>query len=432
MFDWLTNLFARRVSPDDPGREGGRKWQEAALEHALWTWGISSPRDDTVSITPASALQFSAVWACVRIISQTIASLGWHTYQTSADGRSKEPLADDISWVLGWQANPEVTAYAFREALLKDALLCGNGFAEIQRDLSGRVMWLWRISPERVTVARDDGGSLVYLIDNGTGKDKTVLPPADVYHLRGLSADGVVGYSVVETARRSLSLAIQTERYGESFFKRGPLPGGVLKIPGNPKKEERDSLKSTFEKAYGGAANAGRIIVTTGNMEFAPLEMSNEDAQFLESRRFSINEVARWFGVPPHKLGDLERATFSNIEHQAIEFVQDCIFPWCRRLESEADVKLYGRKDRGRKWTKLNLNALLRGDSATQTANITSLRTSGLITANEGREQLDMNPVDGGDELLVQGAMTPSDGVSANKTADEPDDAQNDDQQPDE
>jgi HK97 family phage portal protein len=389
-----------RVTPaDEPGHAGvSRDW--FVLEQ------LAREDGGEVRVNAQTALTYSAYWACVRIISQSIASLGWHVFE-SRGARGKDRVYDDVSWILDTQTNPEMSAFDFRQVLIKDALTWGNGYAEIERDGFGRVKWMYRLAPDRVEVLRDDGGRLYYEIDNGYSREPTRLGPEQVYHLKGLGPDGLVGYSVVAMFRRTISQAINVGRYGDSFFRKGPMPGGVLKVPGLVDKNRRDELREDMHNVYGGSKNAGKVLVLFGGMEFDPLSMPNTDAQFLESQRFSVEEMARIFGVPPHKLADLTRSTNNNIEHQAIEFVQDCLLPWCRRLETEADLKLYGRQLRGRRWTRLNLQALLRGDSATQVRNLQTLTTSGIATINEAREHLDYNPIEGGDTPLVQGAMVP-------------------------
>jgi HK97 family phage portal protein len=392
-----------RITAPEGGTHGK---EEAALEHALWVMGVNSQRHHR-RVDANTAMTYAAVWGCVRVIAQAVATLGWHVYETTADGRGKQPVDDNVAWLLNTQPNPEMGAVDFRQVLLKDALLVGNGYAEIERDGYGRPVWLWRIDPARVCVERDGGRRLYYKVDNGRNSDPTSLDPPDVFHLKGPSEDGLVGYSVVAMARRTIGLGLDQERYGSNYFSRGPMPGGVLEIPPGSKKDERDAIRDSFERAYGGAENAGRVVALGGGMKFSPVTISNDDAQFLDSRRFQTEEVCRWFGVPPHKLADLTRSTNNNIEHQAIEFVQDCLLPWCRRLEAEADIKLFGRVNRGRRWTKLNLNAMLRGDSKTQVENLAKLVNGALLTVNEAREQLDYNPIEGGDTPLIQGAMVP-------------------------
>lgn len=398
---------ARVTAPTPETGQTGAGWEEARLEAAYWSFGLLGHYHDQQPVNNYSALTCSVVWRCATYIAQTIASLGWHQFEGTPGETGKERVFDDISWLLDTQASPEMSAYSFRETMVMTAALRGNAYAEIDRDGFGRPRWLWYLDEERVSLRRTDGGQLYYRVDNGVGEEPTYLPPENVYHLRGPGPDGLVGYSVIGLARESIRLALQTEKYGDTYFRRGPMPGGILELPGPVKQEERRAMQQSFEQSYGGAKNAGKVVVVSGGVKFSPLSLPNEDAQFIESRKFQVNDICRWFGVPPHKVFDLERATFSNIEQQSIEVVQDCLLPWCRRLETEADIKLFGRVNRGKRWTCLNLNTLLRGDSATQTANLVQQVNAGLRTPDEARDQLGLNPLpDGlGGEPIVQGAM---------------------------
>jgi HK97 family phage portal protein len=396
-------VVARVTDPDEPGRDDGG-W--GAATYAWYQLGYGEQwRDDHFSAH--KALTYSVLWGCVSYISQTIASLGWHQFERQARGRKNVPLEESISWLIGMQANPEMNAFDWRQTVLKDALLWGNGYSEIERDGMGRVRNLWRIEPGRVCPERDDNGALYYEVRDPDGGDVTALDPMNVYHLKGLGPDGIVGYSVVEMAKRSIELGLHEERFGVNFFRRGPMPGGVLEVPGAVKKPERDEMRKSFETTYGGSERAGRVVVLSGGAKFTQVTMPNDDAQWIEGRTFQADEICRWFRVPPHKVGLLARSTFSNIEQQSIEAVQDCLLPWCCRLEAEANTKLYGRNTMGRRFTRLNLDSLLRGDSITQTQTVVQKVASALMTPNEGREYLDLNPIDGADELLIQGAMVP-------------------------
>jgi HK97 family phage portal protein len=397
--------LAAQVEPADPGQGpygmGSADW---------WLVDQMLSRRDEPWVDENSALTYLPFWACVRVISQTLGCLGWHVYERLAGGRGKRPIEDDIAWLLGVQASEELNSLEWRQVSVKDALVSGNAFSEIERTATGQPAWLHRISPDRVTLIRDDLGRLLYRVDDGGG-DYSWLTPRDVFHLRNLSPDGLVGWSNVALARRALSVGMSIEQYKASFFARGPMPGGILEIPQRLSEADREEARKSFQKVYGGARKAGRVVVVFGGMKFTAADLPNDDAQLLDSGRFSAEEICRLFGVPPHKIGMLDRSTNNNIEHQAIEFVQDCILPWARRLEAEADVKLFGRTNRGRRFTKLNIGTLLRGDSTTQMENVTKGVASGVYLVNEAREYLDLNPIDGGDTALIQGAMMRLDDV---------------------
>jgi HK97 family phage portal protein len=398
-------ILDRATEADDPGRTPGLGARDYYVMDLL---GLQRQKP---WVDENTALCYLPFLACVRVISQAVASLGWHVYERGDDGRSKLPVEDDTAWLLNMQASDELNAFEWRQALTKDALTCGNGFAEIERRPNGSPLNLHRISPDRVTLLRDDLGRLLYRIDNGRGADADFFGPRDIFHLRYLSPDGLVGYSPVSLARAAIRVGMSIQSYKDNFFSRGPMPGGALKIPQKLSDKALEETRESFRQVYGGSDNAGKVVVLWGSMEFSPLQLPNDAAQLIESGYFSAEEMCRLFDVPPHKIGDLRRSTFSNIEHQEIAFAQGCLLPWCRRLECEANVKLFGRTNRGRRFTTLNLATLLRGDSTTQMDVVTRGISAGVYTVNEGREYLGLNPIDGGDTPLIQGAMVRLDAV---------------------
>lgn len=394
---------ARVTAPLDPGSSAHQGALTVAYDMLGWgdAWREQRVNHDT-------AMTYSAVWGCVRVISQSLAGVGWHAYERKPDDpRFRLPIEDDVAWLLALQSNPEMSAFDWRQVMLKDALTRGNGYAEIERTNSGKPAWLWRLEPDRVEPVRDEAGSLWYKVENGPGREPSYLRPENVFHLKGLGPDGLVGWSVIAMARRSIELGLAEERFGTDFFSRGPMPGGVVTIPAKLNETQRKEFRRSFEEVYSGARNAHRVVVLSDGVTFSPADLPNDDAQFLESRTFQVGEICRWYGVPPHKLADLSRATFSNVEEQERGFVTDCLLPWARRLESEADIKLFGPVKRGRRFTRLNLDALMRGNSQTQTDTVTKKVSSGINTVNEGREYFDLNPIPGGDTPLIQGAMIP-------------------------
>lgn len=304
-------IRARVTRPDkDVGQASGGGWEEARFEAALWQFGLLGQYKDEIYVNQYTAFTYAVIWRCVNYIANTIASLGWHVYDSAPGSPDKTRIYDDVWWMLDMQPNMEMNAADWRRVMLKDALTNKGGFSEIDRDGFGRPRLLHYIAPDRVELKRDEGGQLYYKIDNGIGEPPGIIPPENMFCLKGLSPDGLVGYNTVALARGSIRLGLQTERYGENYFNHGPMPGGILKLPGNPKEEDRKRAGDTFMKAYGGSKNAGRVPVMSGGVEFTPLNIQNDNAQFIESRKFQIIEQCRWFGVPPHKVFDLERATF--------------------------------------------------------------------------------------------------------------------------
>lgn len=373
--NWLRSLM-RRTTP-----------QEIRTDRIIYVPATKAG----VRITHDDALTVSGFWAGVRAISDPISYLSWHVFERSNEGKQRREN-NYIDWLLNSQPNMEMSAGTFREVLLSHAVVWGNGYAEIERDGAGRPIGLWPLPPDRVCVERDDDGVLFYLYYTRTG-EPVPIPARDVFHLRGLSFDGLVGYSVVKLAAQSLGLAKAMEENAATFFGNGSKPGGVLKYPGKVSEETRETTRREWMRLHGGPGKAHTVAVLDQGLDYAPLAMSNDDAQMIESRKMSVTEMARWLRVPPHKLYDLERATFSNIEHMSIEFVTDALMPWINRLEQEANVKLFGYGSQGRLFTKLNVKTLLRGDTAAQSALIQQMLDRGVFSINDAREYLDMNTI---------------------------------------
>lgn len=349
-----------------------------------------------------TALSLSAVWRSVNLIAGNLAALPWHAFEWEDETTKRRLFGSPIERVLNYKPNSEMTAQQLRETLISHALLWGNGYAEIERDNAGRVVALWPLPADRVEPQRTDTGELFYRVTLETG-GQVPLAPSRVFHLRGLGFDGVRGYSVVAYAARSLSLALTVDEFGSSWFGNGGHVGGVLQHPRKLSKDAKDRLRADFETAHRGASRAGRLIVLEEGLTYEKTAIPPTDSQFLESRSFQVTEVARWFGVPPHKLGDLTRATFANVESENISFVTDCLLPWARRLELEADTKLL-RPDA--QFTRLQLRALLRGDAASRATFYRELFQLGVFSVNEIRELEDMNPIADGDKRLVQVNLT--------------------------
>lgn len=358
-----------------------------------------------VYVTPDNAVQIPAVWACLRYLSQTVAMLPWNVMQTEGRGavvQSKNP----VQWLLHNRPNPEWSSFQFRETLVHWALRWGNGYAEIERDLAGRAYALWPIHPERVDPRRDLDGKLYFAVSNGSGQTVDIAA-ADMFHIRGFG-EGPIGVNVMEYAAQSLGWAKAIQIFGATFFGNGANLSGVVQSKGKFEPGPLARLKAEFGKLYNGVFKSNKTAYLDNGMEWKPVGVKPLDAQMVDANYFMIEEVCRWFGVPPHKIAHLLRATFSNIEHQAIEVVQDSILPWVRRFEDEADYKLFGQNRQGL-YTKLELRGLLRGDFMSQNQGLQIMRQAGVINADEWREYLDMAPQaagSGGDKYTMQSQYT--------------------------
>ncbi len=293
-------------------------------------------------------------------------------------------------------------------------LLWGNAYAQIIRNARGEVVALYPLMPNKMTVDRDSNGRLFYLYQRSNedtpslGKETQVyLAPSDVLHIPGLGFDGLVGYSPIAMAKNAVGLAIATEEYGAKFFANGAAPGGVLEHPGTIKDPQK--IKESWNAAYQGSGNSHRVAVLEEGMKYQPIGISPEQAQFLETRKFQINEIARIFRVPPHMLADLEKSSFSNIEQQSLEFVKYTLDPWVVRWEQSMCRALLMESEKSKLFIKFNVDGLLRGDYVSRMSGYATARQNGWMSANDIREleNLDRIPAElGGDLYLINGAMT--------------------------
>ena len=363
-------------------------------------------------VNQRSAMQISAVYACVRVLAESIAGLPLHVYQCGKNGSREKAVDHPLYFLLHDEPNPEMTSFVFRETLMTHLLLWGNAYAQIIRDGRGVVIALYPLMPDRMRVDRDENGQLYYRYQLGTDEshlDKagTVdLSPKDVLHIPALGFDGLVGYSPIAMARNSIGMAIACEDFGASFFKNGAAPSGVLEHPGVLKNPEK--LRAAWETQYGGSKNAGKVAILEEGMHYSPIFISPNEAQFLETRKFQVDEIARIFHVPPHMIGDLERSTFSNIEQQSLEFVKYTLNPWVCRWEQALTKSLLSPKEKREYCIKFNVDGLLRGDYQSRMNGYAVGRQNGWMSANDIREleNLDRIPAEkGGDLYLVNGNM---------------------------
>ena len=273
-------------------------------------------------VNERTSMQMTAVYSCVRILSEAVAGLPLHFYRYTDNGGKEKAADHPLYFLLHDEPNPEMTSFVFRETLMTHLLLWGNAYSQIIRNGKGEVIALYPLMPDRMTVDRDEKGQLYYSYLTGnddapTMKGSTVnLSPSDVLHIPGLGFDGLVGYSPIAMAKNAIGMAIACEEYGAKFFANGAQPSGVLEHPGTLKDPSR--VRESWQSTFGGSHNANKVAVLEEGMKYTPISISPEQAQFLETRKFQINEIARIFRVPPHMVGDLEKSSFSNIEQQKV------------------------------------------------------------------------------------------------------------------
>lgn len=366
------------------------------------------------NVTEQTAMQMTAVYACVRILSEAVASLPVHLYRYNDSGGKEKATDHPLYFLLHDEPNPEMSSFLFRETLMTHLLLWGNAYAQIIRNGKGDIVAMYPLMPNKMTVDRDENGRLFYLYYRGTDealKDKSatvILQPSDVLHIPGLGFDGLVGYSPIAMAKNAIGMAMACEEYGAKFFANGAAPGGVLEHPGTIKDPQR--VRDSWQNTFGGSGNANKIAVLEEGMKYTPISISPNEAQFLETRKFQINEIARIFRVPPHMVGDLEKSSFSNIEQQSLEFVKYTLDPWVVRWEQTIARTLLKPEEKKTYFVKFNVEGLLRGDYQSRMNGYATARQNGWMSANDIREleNLDRIPEeDGGDLYLVNGSLCP-------------------------
>lgn len=366
------------------------------------------------AVNERSAMQMSAVYACVRILSEAVAGLPLHLYQYNDTGGKEKALEHPLYTLLHDEPNSEMSAFSFRETLMTHLLLWGNAYAQIIRNGRGEVLALYPLMPDRMTVDRDSRGRLYYEYSRSESdtatlgrKSTVILSPTDVLHIPGLGFDGLVGYSPIAMAKQAVGMGLACDEYGASFYANGAQPGGVLEHPGVVKDPKR--VRESWNAIYQGSQNAHRVAVLEEGMSYKPISISPEQAQFLQTRKFQIDEIARIFRVPPHMVGDLDKSSFSNIEQQSLEFVKYTLSPWITRWEQAIHRALLLPDEKKRFFVRFNVEGLLRGDYQSRMNGYAVARQNGWMSANDIRELENLNRIpaeDGGDLYLVNGNMT--------------------------
>ena len=355
-------------------------------------------------VTARTAIQVSTVYACVRVIAETVASLPLHLYEETTDG-SQKAAKHPLYRLLHDEPNPEMTSFVFRETLLSHMLLWGNAYCQIVRNGRGQITALYPLLPDRMEVDRDKNGGLIYIYTTTDGK-RMPVHPVNILHIPGMGFDGIVGCSPVAREKKVRGLGMAAEEYGSRFFSNGATPSGVLTHPNTVKNPA--ALRQSWNAAYGGNANAGRVAILEEGLKFERISMPNNEAQFLETRKFQVSEICRIFRVPPHLVGDLEHATFSNIEHQSISFGVHTIRPWLVRMEQSMNRALLSDSEKARFYVRFNMDGLLRGAYKERMEGYAIARQNGWMSANDIRGLESMNPIadeDGGRGYMVNGNM---------------------------
>ena len=372
----------------------------------LSRWNFLSGTASGKTVTERTAMQTSAVYACVRVLSESLAGLPLQIYERTEDGGKTLKTSHPLYNLLHDEPNPEMTSFIWRETLMSHLLLFGNAYSQIVRNGRGYPIALYPLLPDRMSVERKPGGEIIYTYYSSKGEVK--FRKWEILHIPGLGFDGLIGYSPIQMAKNAIGMTLAAEEYGSKFFANGATPGGILEHPSTIKDIQR--VKDSWNAEYRGPGNANKVAVLEEGMKYHAIGIAPEQAQFLESRKFQIAEIARIFRVLLHMIGDLEKSSFSNITQQSLEFVMYTLNPWVRRWEDGLQQALLLPGEKSRIVIRFNVDGLLRGDYKSRMDGYAVGRQNGWLSANDIRslEKLNLIPADeGGDLLLVNGNLMP-------------------------
>ena len=363
-----------------------KKWLFPDFESSLNNFLLAVSDKSLSAVNPNTALTFSTVFACVRVIAESIATLPLFVYKRDGNNKIKA-INHPLYSLLHDAPNNECTSVSFIESLITQILLVGNGFVEIVRDNFNIVKELHLIDSNKIRIFRDTNNTILFEY-NSDGVLIT-LSKSQVMHIAGLGWNGIIGLSPISMMRKQITTGLHQDNFALDFFSNGVKKVPIISHPSRLNQDAKNNLKESFREAW----EKGIVVLEEG-MKIDPITMNLSDAQFLESRRFSVEEICRIFRVPPHLIGDLSRSTNNNIEHQSIEFVTHTIRPWCVRIEKALNSYLLNHLEKKKYYIEFNLDGLLRGDTLTrQQANQIKLN-NGVLTRNEWRRQENLNEVE--------------------------------------
>ena len=381
--DFITNLFTRT----------NKKKEERGLS-------FDSIFPNSTTIDNDKALTLTAVWCAIRLLSESVSSLPCSVYTKQANGDKLEDSKNRIYDLIKYRPNRYQNKITFFEYIMMSICTDGNSYVQIVRDGSGRPSQLIPISPDTVDVVINDG-ELFYQIDS-----VGILDSADVLHFKTLTDNGIDGISPIDQCKKALSWGLNVEEFGSTFFKNGAKPSSVLSTDRALSEQAIERLKNSFKNTYSQLKNSNSTIILEEGLNFKPISISPEQAQFLASRKFSIEEVARCWNIPPHMLKDLSKSSFNNIEMQSQEFVTYTLMPYITRIENEMNYKLFRTNEVGKTFIEFNVNALLRGDVKSRNEAYKTAITNGYMSINEVRQKENLNSIEGGDKHFMQMNMT--------------------------
>lgn len=389
----LTRLMSRRALDENSGRGLIDKLRNPAAVTAAG-----------VAVTPDTALTYSAVWACVRVLAEDVGSLPLILYRRLPRGGKERATDHPLYRLLHDAPNSEMSSMDWREAQMMNLCLWGNAHSQVRWNRGGRIVDLWPMLSRYMRLDRRDG--MLRYISTDPAARASDLPASEMLHTRGMSTNGLVGLSPIALARQAIGLGMATERYGAAFFGNGARPGVVLMTPGELSEPAYERMKNSWGEAHSGVENAHKPAILEQGTTIETIGVPPEEAQFLQTRKFQVLEVARWYRMPPHKIGDLERATFSNVEHQGLDYVVNTLRAWLTRLEQAIARTLFTDSERDVLFAEFLVDGLLRGDQKARYDAYAVARSWGWMSANEIRERENMNAIPGGDAYLMPLNMT--------------------------
>lgn len=360
-----------------------------------------------VTVNANTALEVTAVFACIRLISENIASLPFSIYEKTKEGKRKAIERPDYS-VFHDVANPECDSFQFRQAFFANLLLYGKAYAEVVRNGAGQVVQVWNITTPYITPTRNKNTNELEYIVNAPNKERFLLRKDQVFRVDWFSFDGLNTLKPIQLAQNAIGLGIAAEEFGSAYFKNGANVSGVVEYPDDMDEDAATRFRQGIREAYAGLSNAARLMFLEQGSKFTTVTNSPEDSQMIETRKFQLREIARFYNVPPHMIGDLEQATFSNIEQQSLNFVIYSLMPYLVRFEKAYSAQILTASERMTVYGKFSVDGLLRGDYASRMAGYAVARQNGWMSANDIRtlEEMDLiKPEQGGDEYLANGNL---------------------------
>ena len=389
IFDYLRNFFTPNKTQEKRG----------FLEQ-MSRYGNSS----AITVSTDSAMSFAAVFAAIRILSESVAQLPIQLCERDANGdktiRTDHPLYN----LIHRKPNGYMTTFIFMQKIITDLCTNGNSYVQIVRSNSAQPIELLPLQVDKMDVKKIDGKYFYQYTGNSNGNN--MFEPDDILHFKGLTTDGVIGLSPIDTCANSIGWGLSLERYGNTYFQNGAKVSGVLQTDRSLSTEAVDRLRNSFNANYSKIGDSNKTLILEEGLKFNTISLSNEASQFLVSRQFSIEEIARIFNLPPHLLRDLSKSSFSNIQEQSREFVQYSLMPYLKMIESEINGKLFKKNEIGKMFVELNVNALLRGNPKDRSEYYRTMLNIGAMSINEIRQKENLNAIEEGENMFMQMNMT--------------------------